>query len=363
MRTLAILFYIIGVFTLFLSCNSNSKSNAFVDEEKDYISFYGNTQGTTFSIICNDAVEVTRDEIVNKLAAFDRALSSYIPNSIISQINNAPKGVISYRDSSGFFNTCYAQSKIIYELTEGAFDPTVYPLVDGWGFMKNPNNFPDSAKVDSLLALVGFKEGKHFKRLEDTVDSLGNTISHIYKNTDGAKLDFNAIAQGYSVDILAQLLEEKGAKNYFVEIGGEIRVKGLNTEGVLWRIGIDKPVDNSNADNRTIQDIIQLKDKSVATSGNYRKFYEKNGVKYSHTLNPLTGFPVQHSLLSATIVAENCMLADAYATVFMVMGPDKAINFMYKHPELGLEVYLFFVNDKGENEVYYTKDFRDRVVR
>ena len=251
----------------------------------------------------------------------------------------------------------------MWSVSNGAFDPTVYPLVDGWGFMKDVEIVPDSATVDSLRNLVGFQDGNHFKFLYQ-LDSLGNSIPacKIVKNNKNAKLDFNAIAQGLAVDIIAEKLESKGAKNYFVEIGGEIRVCGLNTEGSLWRIAIDKPIENSSAEDREYQEIIMLKDKSVATSGSYRKFYEKEGIKYSHTIDPKTGYPVQHTLLSATVVADNCGTADAMATAFMVMGAEKSIQFLNEHPELGLEVYLIFNNSKGRLETYYTKNFRDLLV-
>ena len=247
-------------------------------------------------------------------------------------------------------------------MTNGAFDPTVYPLVDGWGFMKDIENIPDSSVVDSLKALVGFQPGYHFKFMYNHTE--GDTVpaNKILKRTPQAKLDFNAIAQGQAVDEIAKLLESRGSENYFVEIGGEIRVKGKNREGEFWRIGIDKPIENSTAEDRELQEVVQLNNKSIATSGSYRKFYEKNGVKYSHTLNPKTGYPVKHSLLSVTVVANSCALADGLATAFMVMGTQKTIQFLKDHPELDIEAYLIFNNDKGRMETYYTRDFRDMFI-
>ena len=327
------------------------------------LEFYGNTQGTTFSIICNDQVNITLEEIEAILHEFDLALSAYIPNSTITLLNEAPAGVFEYKDSFNYFNRCYLLSQQMWQISNRTFDPTVYPLVEGWGFMKDVENVPDSATVDSLRALIGFGDGVNFT-FKTHNDSIGNIIPDftIIKHNARAKLDFNAIAQGIAVDVIAEELESKGAENYFVEIGGEIRVKGLNREGKLWSIGIDKPIENSTAGERELQEVIQLKDRSVATSGSYRRFYEKNGVKYSHTIDPVTGYPVQHSLLSATVVAENCGIADALATAFMVMGPDKSIRFLNEHPELNIEVYLIYNNDKGRLETYYTKDFRDLIV-
>jgi FAD:protein FMN transferase len=327
------------------------------------VEFYGNTQGTTYSVICNDPVTITHQEIDELLHQFDLALSSYIPNSIITGLNEAPAGAFVYRDSFNYFNRCYNLSQQMWKVSNGAFDPTVYPLVDGWGFMKNMENVPDSATVDSLRALLGFGDGDQFTFLTVT-DSVGRVLpaSKIIKHDSRAKLDFNGIAQGLAVDVIAEKLESRGAKNYFVEIGGEIRVKGVNSEGVLWRIGIDKPVENTTAEDRVLQEVIQVKNGSIATSGSYRHFYEKDGVKYSHTIDPKTGYPVSHSLLSATVVAENCATADAMATAFMVMGAEKSIAFLDEHPELNLEVYLIYTNAKGRMEKWYTRNFQDLIV-
>lgn len=357
------LFFSIAALILFSCSGTNSESIENQIQEKESLEFFGNTQGTTFSVICNDEVNLSAEEIENTLQNFDLALSSYIPNSTITKLNESKAGQFDYVDSFGYFNRCYILSKQMWELSDKTFDPTVYPLVDGWGFMKDLENVPDSSAVDSLRALVGFGEGVHFS-FKSKTDSIGNIVplNTIIKHHPNAKLDFNAIAQGLAVDVIAEMLEAKGAENYFVEIGGEIRVKGKNSEGKFWSVGIDKPIDNSTAEERELQEIIQLNDRSVATSGSYRKFYEKDGIKYSHTIDPRTGYPVQHSLLSATVVADNCGTADAMATAFMVMGPDKTIAFMTEHPELNLEVYLIFVNDKGRTETWYTKNFRDLII-
>ncbi|NOQ73345.1 MAG: FAD:protein FMN transferase [Crocinitomix sp.] len=344
---------------LILSCGGDStlpdtENNGAIVAEP--LELYGSTQGTTFAIICNDSISITMDEVNQILSNFDDALSSYIPNSILTKLNEAGAGVFVYQDTYNYFNRCYEMALSVHELTEGAFDPSVYPLVDGWGFMKDLNVVPDSTTVDSLRALLGFQNGYHFNFSgEVTQDSLAT--STIVKNTPSAKLDFNAIAQGLAVDVLAETLEKRGAKNYFVEIGGEIRVKGNNADGVAWRIGIDKPVENSDEQTRELQEIVSVENKSIATSGSYRKFYEKNGIKYSHTLDPLTGYPVTHSLLSATVVTESCAMADAMATAFMVMGPEKAIAFIEENSQLGLDVYLIFINEYDEYETYYTPRF------
>lgn len=358
-------FILLTLGILFYSCSGEANNNTSTqsdEKELSAVEYYGNTQGTTYAIICNDPVDLEQNEVADVLSDFDDALSGYISTSVISNLNNAPAGEFAYEDEYDYFNRCYSLSQEVYALTEGAFDPTVYPLVDGWGFMKDIENVPDSAVVDSLRALVGFQNGYHFNYLAET-DEAGITkpLNKILKNTPNAKLDFNAVAQGLAVDVLAEKLESLGAKNYFVEIGGEIRVSGKNADSEFWRIGIDKPIANSTAVDRELQDVVQLENKSIATSGSYRKFYEKNGVKYSHTLNPKTGYPVTHSLLSATVIAETCGMADAMATAFMVMGHQKAISFMENHSKLKIEVYLIYVDEYGKNQVYTTPGFSEML--
>ena len=354
-------FLVLPLIILF-ACSESPESDLTSEKKGEVIEFYGNTQGTTFAVIVNDDIDLTMEEIETVLHNFDLALSSYIPNSILTGINESPAGVFEYKDEFGYFNRCYQLSQKVYQLTSGAFDPTVYPLVDGWGFMKNLEVVPDSTTVDSLRALLGFANGYHFD-FTTTVEN-GDTIpkSLIVKNTPGAKLDFNAIAQGLSVDVLAELIEKKGGKNYFVEIGGEIRVKGINREGSLWRIGIDQPIEDSDAENRKLQEIVLLDNQSIATSGSYRKYYEQNGTKYSHTLDPKTGYPVIHKLLSSTVVTESCAMADGLATALMVMGPQKSIDFIVAHPELKAEIYLIFTNEKGRIETYASPGFQKMLA-
>ena len=354
--------YPLTLLSLFLfSCGDAAKSNteAYETNNSERIELFGNTQGTTYSIIVNDPIDLNSQEVDSLLYEFDLALSTYIPNSTISQLNESAAGEFIYTDKNQFFNDCYQMSQEVYSETDGLFDPTVYPLVAGWGFFKDLENVPDSIAVDSLRALTSFTNGYHFNfKLTET--DHGDTIpaSLIYKNTPNAKLDFNAIAQGQAVDVLADYVISKGAKNYFIEIGGEISVAGKNSEGDFWRIGIDKPIEGSDASNRVLQEIVQLENQSIATSGSYRKFYEKNGVKYSHTLNPKTGYPVKHSLLSATVVASSCAMADA----LMVMGPDEGIKYVNENRHLGIEAYLIFNNSKDRLETYFTEGFGELIV-
>jgi FAD:protein FMN transferase len=353
------------ILLLLVACGSPTQSDLSISNEQlEPLEFFGNTQGTTFSIIVNDPIDLSMKEVEETLADFDLALSSYIPNSIITKVNEAAAGEMIFADEFGYFERCYQLAYEIFILSKGAFDPTVYPLVDGWGFMKDVENVPDSATINSLKSLVNFTNGYHYTSYKDEEVEDGEDEREYWlrKNTPKAKLDFNGVAQGLAVDVLAELIEKRGAENYFIEIGGEIRVKGLNRDGVAWRIGIDKPIEESDHENRELQEIIQLKNRSVATSGSYRKFYIKNGEKYSHTLNPKTGYPVKHNLLSATVVADDCGTADALATAFMVMGVEKGKKFLKDNPQLKTDVYLIFTNEKDRLEVFYTAGFAEMIV-
>ncbi len=344
---------------LLCSCSGGSENlDVAVTDTYKAVEFHGNAQGTTFSIICNDSLQVTSDEIEKILIDFDNALSSWIDSSTVSYINRSGGGVISFKDESGYFARCYNLTQEVYALSGGAFDPTVQKLWQAWGF-EGDGDIPDSSVVDSLRSFVGFTPGLHF--LFSSVPDSNGTLT-IQKITPGAALGFDGIAQGLTVDVIAEMLEAKGAKNYYVEIGGEIRVLGLNSDGELWKIGIDEPTDNSDAENRTVQKVIELKDKSIATSGSYRKFFIRDGVRYSHTIDPKTGRPVEHSLLSVSVVSNSCALSDGLATAFMVMGADSSMQFVNSHPELDVDLYLIFENEKGRLETFYTKGFRDEVL-
>lgn len=328
-KKLKVLIWSVTINLLFIGCSEKELAN---------YSITGNTQGTTYSIIIvDDKQSVSKESIDSLFNAFDLVLSTYVEESIISKLNAADSS-IRIEDPSGNFKRCYQSASHIFETTNGAFDPSVFPLVEGWGFMKNMQTPLDSAAVDSLIQFVDFTPGK----LHDI--TFNDHSVHLNKKP-GFKIDFNAIAQGLSVDLVDEFLSDKGLKNYYIEIGGEIIVKGTNRQGEKWRIGIDTPIEDQS--NRTLENVLVLSDKAIATSGNYRKFYEVDGVKYAHTLNPKTGWPVQHNLLSATVVADNCAVADAYATAFMVLGVDKTLELIEKE-KLLLQVYLIY-NDANGN--------------
>lgn len=340
---------IISVLIISTGCSNSSSVGI------EGVTISGETQGTTYTIIvAEQETSITKQKIDSILHDFDLSLSTYIDESEISQLNKGKNTTI--RTGKPYFKECYSKSLNVYQSSNGAFDPSVFPLVKGWGFMKKMETPLDSVQVDSLMQMVSFEPNKLY-----TISFTEDTIELVKKNP-GFQFDFNAIAQGYSVDVLYDYLEEMGHKNFYIEIGGELRVKGKNREGEDWRIGIDTPSEeNLNEGTRTISGILSLSNRAIATSGNYRNFYEKDGQKYAHTLNPKTGFPVSHDLLSATVVAKDCATADAYATVFMVIGYDETQQFLADHKELNLDVIL--IQSKGSGyHIFASKGIEKHFV-
>jgi len=302
----------------------------------DYVSISGFAQGTTYHITYESKMGENLQRIIDSLLTdFDMSLSIYQPNSLISKFNRNEPGV----KADWKFITVFNKSFEVYQKTDGAFDITVGPIVNALGFGNTDTLNIDSTLIDSLLQYIGMDKVK----LQDDL---------LIKEEEETILDLNAIAQGYSVDIVAVMFEEMKIKNYMVEIGGEVRAKGRNARNQIWRIGIDKPVEGNMYPGAELQAIIELKNRSLATSGNYRKFYEKDGVKYVHTINPKTGYPVVSNLLSATVVASDCMTADAYATALMVFGVERSIEFLRKNKFL--DAYLIYSDEKGSFKIYQT---------
>ncbi|MBR3619174.1 MAG: FAD:protein FMN transferase [Bacteroidaceae bacterium] len=276
------------------------------------------------------------------LKQVDMSLSPFNEESIISAINNNTS-----MDTDSMFVEVFTLAQEVSANTNGAFDITVAPLVNLWGFgFKNMDNVSQE-KVESLLPYVGYQKVK-------LVDG------KVVKECPETMLDCSAIAKGYGVDAVGKYLESQGVKNYMVEIGGEVRVRGLNPKGELWHVGINKPNDDPTNLNNEIEEVLQLTQRSMATSGNYRNFYEKDGKKYAHTIDPRTGYPVQHSILSSTVLAEDCATADAYATSFMVMGLDRARTLLAKHPEL--TAFFIYSDENGEMKEWYTESLKEMIV-
>ncbi len=245
------------------------------------------------------------------------------------------------------FSEVFQLAEKISAETDGAFDITVAPMVNAWGFGFKTGNMPDARQLDSLRAIVGF----HKVKLEE---------GRVVKKNPNIMLDCSAIAKGYGCDVVARFLEKNGVKNYMVEIGGEIVTCGVNDQRMPWKIGVTKPTDDSLNVNSELQTVLNVTNKAMATSGNYRNFYYKNGRKYAHTIDPKTGMPVQHSILSATVLADNCATADAYATSFMVMGLDKARKVLEKHPEL--MAYFICSGKNGKTTVWFSPSMKGKYL-
>jgi FAD:protein FMN transferase len=306
-------------------------------KKSEYISIAGLTQGTSYHITYESKKgENLKPFIDSLLADYDLSLSAYNPNSLISRFNRNDPGTRADQKFKDVFNKSYE----VYVKTGGAFDITVAPIINALGFGSSKDTLKvDSTMIDSLLAYVGM----------DKVKLNGDSLEKQNKNI---KIDVNGIAQGYSVDLVAKYLEGRKIRNYMVEIGGEVRARGRNQNNRIWRIGIDKPVEGNMMPGAELEAIIRLDNRSLATAGNYRKFYERNGIKYAHIINPKTGYPEFSKLLSATVVARDCLTADAYDTPLMVLGLEKSIQFLKENTFL--EAYLIYTDEKGDYKVYAT---------
>lgn len=280
-------------------------------------------------------------EIEAELQKVDNSLSPFNKTSIISRINRNEKVKV-----DEMFSEVFQLAEKISGETDGAFDITVAPMVNAWGFGFKTGNPPTRQTIDSLRAIVGF----HTVSLQD---------GYVIKKNPKTMLDCSAIAKGYGTDVVARFLKKKGVQNFMVEIGGEIVVNGNNEKLQPWRIGINKPTDDSLNTSQAIQDVVSVSNIAMATSGNYRNFYYKNGKKYAHTIDPKTGYPVQHNILSATVFADDCAIADAYATSFMVLGLDGAKKILEKHPELC--AYLIYSDQKGSNQIWYSPSLQKKL--
>ena len=315
--------------------------------EKVYL-IEGEAQGSTYHIkYIAERDENLKPAIDSILEVIDLSMSTYRPDSAISKINQGDTTVV----VDEHFRKVFEASQQIWQESEGLFDPTVGVLVNAWGFGKqkiSEADLPTDKKIDSLRKYVGF----------DKVALTGKNL--IKKRYTEILFDFNAIAQGYTSDVVANYLSARGIKNYIVEIAGEMYLKGKNTvEDKLWTIGVENPL--KPLDDRDLVATIQFTNQGLATSGNYRKVWtDSNGRKYVHSINPLTGRATQSDVLSATVVAPSTMLADGYATMFMVMGLAKSKAFLEKHPDLA--VLLVYSDDKHQEATYKTKSFEKLII-
>ena len=312
-------------------------------QRRDYVRIEGFAQGSTYHVICSpssraDAKKI-RDIVDGRLFEIDNTLSGYNKGSLLSRINAGEDPCL-----NSLFVECFERSKEIWEESEGLFDPSAAPLFDLWGFGFSGRGSTDDGAIDSVLEFVGM----NLVSVEHREDG-----AHLARSDPRIRLNFNAIAQGYSCDVIARLLDSLGCGNYLVDIGREIICKGVNASGKPWKIGLDKPFDGNMEEGRELQAVIEVSDCGIVTSGNYRKFYVEDGQKFAHTINPVTGRPVTHSLLSATVVAKDATTADAYATWLMVAGPGKAREIVAAHD--GIEALLVY-DDNGEMKVFQAGD-------
>ena len=321
-------------------------------EAETQVLSYHKLEGTVFHTIYHITYQGERDyhdEIKQLFKEFDGSLSMFNDTSIITRMNNCDTSVVANR----YFRHVFTKAMEVSEATGGAFDITVAPLVNLWGFgFKNSDNVSQAA-IDSILQFVGYKTVH--------LDEEG----HLHKDDPRTIMDASSIAKGYMSDVVADFLREQGVENYMVEIGGEVALNGVNPKGSRWSIGINKPTDDSTQVNSELQDILYMSEGGVATSGNYRNFYYKDGKKYAHTIDPHTGYPIQQDILSSTVIARDCMTADAYATAFMVLGKEKAMEVLAKDTTL----MAYFIVDapdadgNGGYEIVYSPALEQRLRR
>lgn len=316
---------------IFISCTKEEKLQS--------TTLRGLVFGTSYKIVYSGSEKNYQQSIDSLFYLVNSSLSTYTPTSDISKINNGDTTIV----IDDYFLEVFNKSKIIFKETNGFFDPTVGNLVNSWGFgPKNEINNLTKNEVEAQMQFVGF-------------DKVTTANKKVIKENPNIYLDFNAIAKGFGIDVIGRFLESKKIGNYLVEIGGEIRARGKKVNGELWRVGFENP----NTDgSRSISKLINLSNKSMATSGNYRKFrITEEGIKYVHTVNPKTGFATESNLLSVSVIAKkDCADVDAYATAFMAMGLERTKEFLSSHKEL--EVILVFFNKKGEIEEYTTNTYK-----
>lgn len=328
-------FLLLLSFSILFSCNSDSKKKGDID--------YFQENGEIFTTSYNIKYAYSRslkNEIIDELDRFDLSLNPFKENSIITKVNkNEPV------ELDSFFINVFNKSVEVSENSDGYFDITTSPLINAWGFGFQNMDSVTPELIDSLRQFVGYEK--------ISINESGEVI----KTDARVQINTSAIAKGYSCDVVADLLESYGIENYMIEIGGEVSAKGVNEKGVCWRIGVDKPNDEAIFIEHDLQTIISLCDKSLATSGNYRNFYVRDGKKYAHTINPKTGYPSETDILGATVIADDCMTADAYATAFVAMGLERSIE-TAKGLE-GVDYYFIFANDDGTFNTIYSPGFEE----
>ncbi|MFI2742297.1 FAD:protein FMN transferase [Zhouia sp. PK063] len=330
----------IAILLVLSSCQKADQE--FVQKDEGY------ALGTTYHIsyiVNNDSIDYKK-EIEGVFTAMNKSMSTYLPSSDISKINDGDSSIVVDK----YFKEVFLEARNVWQDTNGYYDPTVGQLVDAWGFgSKNGINEISKDQVDSLLNYTGFEK----VALKDD-NTIHKEDSHIY-------FDFNSLAKGYTIDIIGRTLEAKGVKNYVVEVGGEVLVKGTNTKDHKnWIIAVDDPRQVDGDRNLLIK--LQLDNQAIATSGNYRKYRvdKITGERYVHIINPKTGYTQKSNILSTSVIAKTCMEADAYATAFMVMDLEQSKTLLKKHKDL--EAFIVYTDDSGEMQEYSTDGFNSKIL-
>lgn len=300
--------------------------------------FEGFVQGSYYAITYFDAQGRDFQKAFDSLfLAVDRSVNLWVDSSVICKVNRNEDVVL-----DDIFIDNFSISKKAATLSKGCFDPTIAPLVSAWGFSAKNGDSITPQLIDSLRALVDYRK----VRIEN---------GKLIKDNPAMQLDFNAIAQGYTADLIGDFLESRGVENYLADVGGEIKAHGCKPDGALWVVGIEKPAAEWNAD-RVVQQRVAVSNQGIVTSGSYRKYVERDGKRYSHCIDPTTGYPVDHQLLSATVIAETAVWADALASICMVMGMERSLEII--HALDGVEAYYIYVNDRGALDFYATEGFK-----
>lgn len=335
MKLNAIFLYLSFLLLSFASCQSNK------EHSEQAFSFEGPTMGAKYKIVyIGKEIPDLQAKVDSFLTVFNRSINTYDSTSLVSRINRNQADLI---DSFNFYllSTAFTLSK----MSNGAYDITVAPLVNAWGFGFNKKDSITDERIQELKSIVGFRNFMINKM-------------RVIKLNPNMMLDYNSIAPGYAADLIAELLEKHGINRYLVDVGGELTAKGLNAQNELWTIGIEKPVESGQQVN-DFQRILKLDNRALATSGNYRRVYYQDGKRYAHTIDPRTGYPVQHQLLSATILAPNAMLADALATLCMVVGVEDAKHFIQN---LNNVDYYFIYEEDGKLKETWSESLADKLI-
>lgn len=338
-------------------CNSAPRSASEGQKAFGWHEHRGEAQGTTYSIKYAAEVRVADSIFSDLLEMVDREVSLWRSDSRINAINawSRTDSLYGFVDRDHIIGPLWALSEELHSLTKGAFDPTVSPLVELWGFGFSEMGDVEADDVDSVMSFVGLTPDRF--DLNEEEENGYYKATWVRKGDARAALDFNAIAQGYTVDLLMEALRERGVQDAMVELGGEVVCRGKNPVGGPWRIAVDQPTEGSTAEDRTFEVVVSIQDRAICTSGSYRKFHEVNGRKISHTIDPGTGWPAANGLLSATVMAPTGAYADALATAFMVLGTEQTKAFLSLHPELQLDAMLMYDDGSGGYGVWRSPGF------